>query len=353
MSRSVKKKSLLVGISLCCISILAVLIVTEATLAFFFPTYYRSPGPNSTYNLHAQEFRTPVKMNSLNLRDHEIYPKQAAVRRVLCIGDSFTYGVGVYLEQTYLKRVEQILKRRGQKEEWINGSAGSCAPEQYFLLADRGDWIKPDMVFVQCYIGNDFYDTVNDTEQPAEPHGVPHAQVQEKPRPKVLSNGFRAILAKSRVAALVWNELIRHRWADDWLFRLNLRYGDRGIFLKRYPELERKLVFREVKGLWQIHRYCVQKGISMVLIIIPTKVQVFKKSLFDQQKYDVEKPNRIIQVFCKRKGIGCIDLLEKYQKVSQRSLERFYYKRDLHWTPQGHWFAARVLVDWLEARVRT
>ena len=88
----------------------------------------------------------------------------------------------------------------------------------------------------------------------------------------------------------------------------------------------------------------------MVLMIVPTKVQVFKKSLFYQQKYDVEKPNRIIQVFCKRKGIGCIDLLEKYQKVSQRSLERFYYKRDLHWTARGHWFAAHILLDGFEHR---
>ena len=88
----------------------------------------------------------------------------------------------------------------------------------------------------------------------------------------------------------------------------------------------------------------------MTLLVVPTKAQVFKKNLFDEKKYDLEKPNRIVKRFCQHKKIYCINLLEEYKKISERLLERFYYKRDLHWTARGHWFAAHILLDGFEHR---
>ena len=46
--------------------------------------------------------------------------KQPGVKRVIALGDSFTYGMGVNLEDTYPKQLEAILNRNGKHYEVLN-----------------------------------------------------------------------------------------------------------------------------------------------------------------------------------------------------------------------------------------
>src|SRR5262245_17353869 len=55
------------------------------------------------------EFSFTVKINSMGFRDREVTPKAAGKRRVVVIGDSFVYGWGVQIEQSWPKRLEAEL----------------------------------------------------------------------------------------------------------------------------------------------------------------------------------------------------------------------------------------------------
>ena len=63
------------------------------------------------------EFRFVVRTNSIGLRDTEIPLRRTGRKRVLAIGDSFTFGWGVRLEETWPKVLEAALRRSGEEVE--------------------------------------------------------------------------------------------------------------------------------------------------------------------------------------------------------------------------------------------
>lgn len=87
-------------------------IVLRITIYHNFLKYPKPPGPNTTYELNTLEFKTTVSVNSLKLRDIEIKPKEANEYRILCLGDSFTFGLGVNDNETYPRILEQILRQK-------------------------------------------------------------------------------------------------------------------------------------------------------------------------------------------------------------------------------------------------
>ena len=55
----------------------------------------------------------PKKVNSLGLRDREFSRTRPEGQiRILCLGNSTTYGAGVAMEDTYPKQLEDLLRQR-------------------------------------------------------------------------------------------------------------------------------------------------------------------------------------------------------------------------------------------------
>jgi lysophospholipase L1-like esterase len=99
--------------------------------------------------------------NSLGFRGSREYgPDKGAAFRVLFLGDSFTYGVGVDDAQAFPQRVEEILRAKNYSVEVINaGNPGKGTDYELRFLQIMGPKIKPDLVVV-CFYWNDFYDNV-------------------------------------------------------------------------------------------------------------------------------------------------------------------------------------------------
>lgn len=80
--------------------------------------------------------------------------------RVICIGDSVTFGLGVGDAETYPRRLEERLREAGLDVEVINtGTPGYSAFQGLRLLDKYGMVLKPDVV-IACFGQNDF-DTWN------------------------------------------------------------------------------------------------------------------------------------------------------------------------------------------------
>src|SRR5262245_53708810 len=95
--------------------------------------------------------------NSRGYRDEERgLAKPAGVHRLLAIGDSFTWGVGVKFEDTYPHRIERDLTLR-RRESWEAVSLalrGMNSVEEAEKLASEGLAYDPDVVVVG-YVLND------------------------------------------------------------------------------------------------------------------------------------------------------------------------------------------------------
>lgn len=93
-----------------------------------------------------------VEINGYGLRDHE-YPldPEAGVLRIAVVGDSNTFGLGVDMEDTYVKRLEVLLARmRGRKIEVMNfGAAGMGTGDEFELIKKKVLAYKPDIILLQ------------------------------------------------------------------------------------------------------------------------------------------------------------------------------------------------------------
>jgi hypothetical protein len=98
--------------------------------------------------------------NSLGYRDVErAVEKPTGVRRVLSLGDSFAWGVGIEHDDTYARRVERVLDRRpGERWEVVQlARPGMGTVEQAQQLAEEGFAYGPDVV-VLGFVLNDSED---------------------------------------------------------------------------------------------------------------------------------------------------------------------------------------------------
>jgi hypothetical protein len=122
--------------------------------------------PNYEMRYQTSDFDTFIKINSEGLRDYEHRKdKDSTTFRTLVLGDSFTLGAGVNIEESYLKLLEAILNQSTsggapKKYEVINaGVSGFGTEQEYLYLEEIGNRYRPDLVIVGLY-SNDIYEVM-------------------------------------------------------------------------------------------------------------------------------------------------------------------------------------------------
>jgi len=124
------------------------------------PTLGYKLAPHYDGEWNTVEYSTRVRTNSMGQRDYE-YGEKAGFR-LLGLGDSFTFGAGVGLEDTYLKVLERLLaSESGRKIQVINAGVDGYGPEHYLrFLNESGLSLRPDLVTVAFYVANDVHDQI-------------------------------------------------------------------------------------------------------------------------------------------------------------------------------------------------
>ncbi len=96
-----------------------------------------------------------IKTNSQGLRDVEhSWKKEEGTVRILGLGDSFTFGWGVKLEESFLKQLEkQLAQETGRKAETINaGVPGYGLNHYYIYLKNIGIKFQPDIIVISYFV---------------------------------------------------------------------------------------------------------------------------------------------------------------------------------------------------------
>ncbi len=97
--------------------------------------------------------RTRVRISEQGLRDERIdIPKPKGTRRLLCLGDSWTFGWGVEREDSFCSRLSGLL---GGGWETVNlGVPGQNSSQEVRRLELQGLQYEPDLVLVQHNVGD-------------------------------------------------------------------------------------------------------------------------------------------------------------------------------------------------------
>jgi len=105
----------------------------------------------------------PVAMNKFGLRDEPDFnpDKPASEFRILSIGDSIAFGLGVKSSDAYAKVFERKINetRGSRKYNVINAAGPGYSPSFYYMfLKNEGLTWNPDMVLIETELSNDVTD---------------------------------------------------------------------------------------------------------------------------------------------------------------------------------------------------
>ena len=105
------------------------------------------PGAEDVYEM--RDYTCSDHINSLGFRDREFGLEKTSKIRAVVIGDSVTYGNGVNLEDTWIKRAEASLRNQGIDIEMLNLGKPAAGPRDYANIAECAvPRLKPDMIIV-------------------------------------------------------------------------------------------------------------------------------------------------------------------------------------------------------------
>ena len=282
------------------------------------------PTPGFTGVFERPEFRHTVTIAPSGLRGTDPAPRTDSTFRILSLGDSFTWGVGVGDAETYPRRLQERLARRFPDVaiDVLNaGVPGYGTADELRLLEMRIDRFDPDLVTVQFLAENDF----NDNRRPARDRvevrdGWLHAA--EPPRP-----GLGGALERVKQTS-VFARLLSER-AGYLAARLGLRAATDG---DRFTNEDTALAAELLGKIAAIAR----RHDAPTLVIFTTGQTPV---IADREVAVAAAP--AIAAAAVAADARFVDLSAPMRRREDR-LE-LYYPLDGHWTATGHAAAAEIL----------
>lgn len=295
-----------------------------------------------------REFDVEVRLNAAGYRQAEFSP-QAAGRRIVAIGDSFTFGHGVEGEEAYPRVLERILADRGEPAQVVNaGVPGRWVDEYYLELRERSLALAPDLVVVGFFVGNDIdgEDARTHVWRERDEQGRPlrvdvdDVRVEEGYRVQKVKKARWSlpIVRDSHLAQLVI-DAARSFGAELGPPRLK----EVDVFRREYtPETEDALS-RVEDLLLAIRDLCRSHGADLLVVMIPMRQQIYPAERHGLEDLDWDKPQRLVEDFLTRSGIDWLDL--RPALVAASDGPPLYFAIDSHWTPRGHAVAAEAIAE--------
>lgn len=294
--------------------------------------------PNYEVRHKTPDFDTLIRINSEGLRDYE-HPREKypEVFRILVLGDSFAFGSGVSMEESYPKLLEAMLNQnlaeKGQKYEVINaGIDGYGTEQEYLFLEELGNRYKPDLVIVGLF-ANDIRDVMD---------GIPTKKLRTN-----LKNNFY-FLSYLRGLEI----LSRKTFAKDSEKILLENYQDQ--YTSEFANALRKTK----EYLLKIRDFSNSIDARTLIVITPLCLEIDRweweergfRRLYSDEFFNknMTKFSENFTEFGKMNEIPTLPLLPTFRNNSR--VTPLYFNRDIHWTKEGHRLAAESIYNFLKEK---
>jgi hypothetical protein len=277
------------------------------------------------------EFEYHVSINQLGMRDGEIAGKDPDTTRLLLVGDSFTFGLGVEIEQTAAKLLERRLAGSlGRRVEVLNGGFPGYGTFQELLAFRKlAPILKPDIVVWMFFVGDDWYGN-----GPMTPPDEARASLAEQLR--IHSSVFRFA-----------DRLIFSRFKGRDHYEIH-RTSPSPEFLQRMHEA--------LTHLEEARRLAAAGGAQFLVVLCPRYSQVYDDA-WDKARlvywlsddYARSQPNERFARDLEADGFWLMDLLPPMSAEARR--RPLHFPIDGHWNRDGNAFVADALADAVTPRL--
>ena len=361
------------------------LVLAEFGLRLFFPqpTYsrllsqlgsYYAPSDYNTFTLKKNYAGTEPSMesseqvrvttNSLGLRGPELNESP----KILMLGDSYTFGVYVGNDETFPAQLEHRLQSNGYKYQVVNaGYADGFETDQQFVWLRRNiDNIKPDLVVLDVFLGNDIYFINPDAWVDLDAEGLPRkwldhnlsVEPKRNLRNKVVGANTVGVETVYRVPVLRDSHLfvmtgravdfVRSRLLGISGYNQEALQHIFGVYDDRFLEREKRFL----KLVAAMDRLVRDKGGKFMLILLPMNFMI------EREKMHFVLPNSKFQHadsvyygrlagLLKENGIAFLNIEDAMRNSSGGPF--FPANGEVHFSRNGHIFTADRLYDFLRA----
>jgi hypothetical protein len=286
------------------------------------------------------------RINSLGLRDHTVrdVPLTSDKRRVMFIGDSFTEGIGVPYEQTFVGLVDQALAPQGV--EVLNAGAASYCPIIYYrrvknLVEEVGLHIDELVVMID----------IGDIQDEVTYRFDDQGNVAFRQRRWNQENSANWYFGKPRWLASekLHNFLRKHALVTSTVYESLLSAFSKGprraaawtLDPRVFDEYGREGVAAAQEHMSALAALLAQHHVHLIVGVYPWPEQVLAHDRPSLQE-------TIWRDWARAHGAGFIDGFPTFLEGDGAQRVRSEYIRgDIHWNEAGHARIARAVLDQL------
>ena len=295
------------------------------------------------------EFRHEVSVNRLGLRGPEVEPREAD-ERVLLLGDSFVFGVGVEQSETLGAVLEELYAAEGRPIVTFNGGVPAYGvPDAAGQLARLAPAVRPDRVVMFLFTGNDLAESHQPFRQPRAVGGL---------REWLYYRSDLFVLAKTAVPTRLYARVAGWFTSGEPARVRRLRQASE-IYRTSPPTWVVEGASAARRALERMAAMSQDGGADFVVLIIPELLQLEPQRLtstladlgVDQDGYDPQAPTALFASMLTELGLPFADLTPFLAAAHERG-DGPYYPIDRHWTAEGHRLVAvatKKLLESLEA----
>ena len=332
-----------------------------------------APGTEVRYK--SVEFDYKVSINSLGLRDNEFNLEKEKKFRIVCLGDSWTIGWGVNLEDSYPKQLEKYLRSKGKNVEVINcGQAGSYTSIYQSQLKKILPVLKPDLVLVgllqgddlaQCYENDSSLVRISKKSAGTFQHlksciktylssSLGNIIARFRPR-KPLSVQYNwqasatsvieSFTPQQKMRFNTLSDTVQHLFAtgnlNPSLINFYLNFPDRMLVFNNPQNLATQIAIRRMDSdLSEIKSICDANKVSLNVINMPMSMftghQVIRtpSDILDPYFEKNNKIDSIYQALCSHNNISYLQLTEHFIALPDKTA--YFYRFDGHPNAKGY-----------------
>jgi len=348
---------------------------------------------NTTRHFQTPEFSFTVKTNSLGFRDREFNDQKNARIRILALGDSFTYGWGVEIDQSWPKVLEQRLQSAGLDVEVANLGKPAGYPRTYADIAERAiPVLRPDLVVVAVLQADD----LAQMELPP----TPETNQDQKPDASIRYPRARAVANRLYPDFLAWMDerenseaVLADQWKRDARIFVNALTVEEKARLEKIdahartaflngelnpalvylaihqPEYflqtmdansvkVRVLVSKMAEQFTRINNISQRTNADVLVVSMPYGIFTSSGSLQTRERLGftsapemltTSAPDEEIRIACELTGVRFYDYTRDFRQAStQRDL---FFEWDGHINAQGHNYFAEVIAPMIKEAI--
>jgi hypothetical protein len=329
--------------------------------------------------------RIRYRINSRGFRGDELAPSGKSLR-VLVYGDSFIQGDFSQTGDTFTVRLKTHLERQmGKSVEVVNAGVAGYGPDQELRRMEVDlPKLKPNLVIVAIYAGNDFGDLIRNKLYRLSSGGSlkqnPNVKLQESfardaarshSEPilrKMLRNARNRLFGDTYQIYPTGREARLNRIENDLAqavseYRQYVIEGDNVVHeLYRDPynadvsltpesESARYKIAMMRRIIERMHHVAASQHVPLLFVLIPSPIDVtdmHETGEIDTMRYPAYRRSALtdtLELICNRNQLPVVNLFGPFWK--QRARDLYLNGGDDHWNARGQDFAAELVGNYV------